>query len=321
MNINLVNEVVKPKKLACVVINSDLNFKQLKEKVEKDKLVKLDGQPLTNVQVWHGENILYSDSLKIKDAHLKDGDTIILKIGPEIAVNKSNPIIKQLSDMGYSDELIRAALFNSQGNAKMALNILVNQGTKGNDTEPNDDDDIDYDDVSYELEKAYEILEKIDNNLYNNVINTDQLKQLFNTRLIDCLNYYQTKLSKSEEETNKVLIEYVNDFLSYMEELKPIKAMIAQINQTPIINSNEQQFINPYHNPNEQSGNNTQPGYGYTYEQGQLQVFNQYDKQAIERLCGFGFEKEIVEQVYLDTGKDENASLDILYEIQENYKN
>ncbi|CAM6005867.1 unnamed protein product [Sphagnum balticum] len=301
----------------------------MRQKVESDKLVKLEGK--TNIQVWHGESKLFNDNLKIKEANLKDGDTIILRQGVEVKVDQTNPIIKQMIEMGYTEDQIRAALFKTQNNHKAALEELINQG------KPNNFEDDEYDDAAYEIEKSLEILKIVNPKVHNDVLTNPELHQIFTSRLIDCLNYYQTTASNSEEETNKLLETYVQDFLKYLEELQPIKAMLEQLGKDPQLANTyaqsglnnqeefeqEQNYDYGYQNMPQMgvdSSNSTNNQMGLGFGGGNSGELTQADNAAIERLAGFGFDKKLAEQAYLYAGKDENAALDLLFEMQDNKK-
>ena len=140
--------------------------------------------------------------------------------------------------------------------------------------------------------------------------------------LIDALeNYYASGNDITEEGLAILIDKYSGHFLQYNFGNIMFAQIIQQLQSRGItvIQFGGQGQEEPHQHSHSHCGcgNHEHHHHGHAGRQIQAEL-DADDTEAIEQLVSFGFEKEKVKNAYLLCGKDQNVTLDYLYELQEN---
>lgn len=290
MLLNVVNELNTPKKILSLTLSPDLTFGGLKEKLIKDKLIGFEDT--NSIQVWQTSTKLFADEVLLKDSTLKEGDTILLKLGPKIILHEKDKYIKTALDMGFSKHMLLAAVANADGKTDEAIAILMDTAA-GLDGYQSDDED-EFGEYASQIQLALDHLRKNYTTAYEKTVKDPELHRIISVRVADAVDDFRDAKKKNESLTVDAVVLQATD--RFAEEAFKIFQR-SQLN-TLSENSNVKMFQEDL--PKEQ------------------QPYSEED--AIKEILSYGFSKEQAVEALRITNKDVEAAVELLFSIQEEMK-
>jgi len=229
--------------------------------------------------------------------------------------NNNNPSIindaamKELSDMGFPKETARQALISARGNILLAVDILMgvvnandlnnmgeDEGFEGEEEQVGED--IGPDDVEENLKNIASIAKimcKNDISKLNEVLETLVSKLPTVVQMIE--GNYEEFLDNFSEPTTNEDREIYNEYMKYQEQNKEIN---------PEGLSNLENFV-PIDITNNQQVSNT--------------IFNEKEKEDIQRLIQLGFSEKDAIEAYISCDKNDDLAANYLFDNKQENNN
>lgn len=288
MFLNIANELTTPKKILSQELSPDMTFAELKDKLIKDKMITFDDP--NSIQIWQSTLKLFSDELKLNESTLIDGDTIVLRIGPKMELDPSDKYLKTALDMGFSQPMLLAALANAGGKTDEAMTYLM-EAAAGMDGYQSDDEDEFAESAEY-IKLALDYLNKQHPSVYEAAISDPALHRALSIAVADvveeCLDF---KEPLAEDKITELVIQAVEKFSTDAWKISEFTQMNA--------------FCEDSNLQDRQPSDVT---------------ISLDDEPSIQRLIGFGFERDQAVEAYKITNKDENAAVDLLFHMRDQAK-
>jgi len=207
MQLNMVNELSKPKKVLTYVADPSLTVGELLKTLHQEKLINLEDHK--SVQIWLNEEKILLSNKTLESYNIASRDNIFILPGKDISYNESDHNIIQMKKFGFGVEEILAALSKNDNNSKKAFDYLYEEFQKKAEEEEEEvleDVDEEFKDIQPYITLTLDSLEKVHPELYK-ALGSDE------NQLRDFCEYFKQQYFDYFEKQNNPSKEAVDEFI------------------------------------------------------------------------------------------------------------